>query len=285
MQKYIIRRTERNCIEISKPISTILLYRIPYERIREKDWDVMISNRFIVYVLLGKNEEGRDAVYVGKSKNGMENRPQSHEDRPVRWKDCYILTDIRERTILNDGTIQYLEHRISDRADATKEYVNTTKSVNRDTASRSDMEVCDEFLSEAYEMLDVLGLNLTGKKEEDENAPPKKGHAITDSMKPLFEKTDALIKKTVPEIIAEEKAFYIKYSIGKNIICTITSTKTNLKLYMSMKTEPPDDPNNVLEDVSDIGHLGIGDWMCMYFDERYFDDIKDFLKQAAAQYS
>ena len=285
MQKYIIKYTEGNCIEVSKPISTILLYRIPYQRIREKDWDIVISNRFIVYILLGKDDERKDAVYVGKSKNGIENRPQSHEDKHVHWKDCYILTDIRERTTLNDGMIQYLEHKISDRVDASKEYVNTTKSVNRDTASRSDMEVCNVFLSEAYDMLDILGLNLTEMKDEGEDIQPKKGHAITDSMKALFDKTDALIKETVPGIIAEEKAFYIKYSIEKNIICTIASTKTNLKLYINMKTELPDDPNNVLEDVSSIGHLGIGDWMCMYFDDRYFDDIRDFLKQAAAQYS
>ena len=64
---------------------------------------------FVVYILLGKNNNGKDVIYVGKSKNGLKNRPTAHEDKYPNWTVCYILTQFKERTFFNDGSIQYLE--------------------------------------------------------------------------------------------------------------------------------------------------------------------------------
>ena len=124
------------------------------------DEPIKIKNKFIVYILFGENNDGQDVIYVGKSTNGLKNRPTSHDDKFDNWTYCYVLTQFEERTFFNDGTIQYIEDKVNKRVNDLKHYQNTTKVTNAGTANTFDMEDCDEYLSKAYEMLDVLGLDL-----------------------------------------------------------------------------------------------------------------------------
>ena len=75
-KKYNIKYNGRS-VEMSKPSSTILVYKIPYEDVANKRIGVMIQNQFIVYILYGRNSHGKDMIYVGKSKNGIEYRPKA----------------------------------------------------------------------------------------------------------------------------------------------------------------------------------------------------------------
>ncbi len=158
--KYIIKRIGRS-VEISEATSSLLVYRIPYQNLSvSADEPIKIKNKFIVYILFGENNEGQDVIYVGKSTNGLKNRPTSHDDKFDNWTYCYVLTQFEERTFFNDGTIQYIEDKVNKRVNDLKHYQNTTKVTNAGTANTFDMEDCDEYLSKAYEMLDVLGLDL-----------------------------------------------------------------------------------------------------------------------------
>ncbi len=158
--KYIIKRIGRS-VEISEATSSLLVYRIPYQNLSVgADEPIKIKNKFIVYILFGENNEGQDVIYVGKSTNGLKNRPTSHDDKFDNWTYCYVLTQFEERTFFNDGTIQYIEDKVNKRVNDLKHYQNTTKVTNAGTANTFDMEDCDEYLSKAYEMLDVLGLDL-----------------------------------------------------------------------------------------------------------------------------
>ena len=56
-----------------------LVYKMPYSIMKNKTHGLTFSNRFVVYILYGINEAGQDCIYVGKSKNGIDNRPTSHE--------------------------------------------------------------------------------------------------------------------------------------------------------------------------------------------------------------
>lgn len=285
MKKYIIRYNLKNCIELSKPINTTLVYRIPYLNIKNKNHNIDISNRFIVYILYGKNEKGKDFLYVGKSKNGIDYRPTAHEDKNIKWSMCYILTDIKERTILNDGTIQYLEDKICNRVNEIDKYVNTTKQTTSGTANHSDMEDCDEFLEEAYDMLFTLGLDLFENEDDDTVVNvSQRNFKVSDNQKDLFDKVEKLIFSQDSNIVREQMAVYYKYLLGDKVICTVSGTNTQLKICFNIPFGKMIDSNNLLEDVSAKGHHGVGPYRLKFSNDKYFDDIKDFLKQTLDYY-
>lgn len=286
-KKYIIRFNNQGCVELSKPINTILLYRIPYKNIKAKNHGVDISNRFIVYILYGRNAKGKDIIYVGKSKNGIDYRPLAHEDKNESWTMCYVLTDIKERTILNDGTIQYLEDKICNRVNSIDKYINTTSQTTSGTANHSDMEDCDEFMEEAYDMLFTLGLDLyendeTGiiESSEDEKTPRKyRSINIPTNLKDLFDRFSSLTKEVDSRIERDLLATYWKFSLEGRTICTINSRKNYLIVCFNVSSGKMIDPNNLLEDVSQVGHDGYGDYKYKFENEEHFDDIRDFIKQ------
>ena len=157
--KYRVIQKGRS-VELSEGNRTIRVYRIPYQDLQAGEIAFEITNKFVVYILFGENEDGKDVVYVGKSKNGLDKRPKSHEDRYNNWGCCYILTQINEGTFFNDGTIQYIEDQVNKRVNDINHYDNRTRKTTSGTANPYDMPDCDEYLSIAYDMLDVLGLDL-----------------------------------------------------------------------------------------------------------------------------
>ena len=148
--RYIVR-FDGSVAEITRPVSSVLVYRIPYGDLKKKKYPD-IDNNFIVYILFGRNAFGKDAVYVGKSTNGMKNRPTSHEGKYDNWSTCFVLTQHAEKTFLNDGCIQYMEYMINERVRKDRRYVDTTDITNTGTANKSEQEDCDEYLEEAYDM-------------------------------------------------------------------------------------------------------------------------------------
>lgn len=166
-KKYNIKFNDGS-VEMTKPNSTMMVYKIPYASIQSKHIGFIIPNKFIVYVLLGKCDHGKDRIYVGKSKNGIDNRPAAHEDKYDQWTTCYVLTQFKERTFFNDGTIQYLENELNERVNEVGSFHNTTRTTTSGTANTDDMEDCDDYLAEAYTMLEVLGLDLITNSEEAE---------------------------------------------------------------------------------------------------------------------
>ncbi len=167
--RYIIKYNN-GAIEMTKPNSTILVYKIPYVSLESKKPGFVIPNPFVVYILVGKDDNHRDVIYVGKSKNNLENRPTSHKDKCAHWLTCYVLTQFKERTFFNDGTIQYLENELNHRIDEVKMYINTTKTTNSGTASSDDKDDSDDYLNEVYKMLYMIGLDLITHSEEQEAA-------------------------------------------------------------------------------------------------------------------
>jgi len=159
-KNYKIKFSGRS-IELSRGNSTTLAYRIPYQTLIDKELPLRIDNNFIVYILVGKEKNNdKEIAYVGKSKNGIEFRPTSHDDKCSNWQYCYVLTQFKERTFFNDGTIQHLENELYKVITKLNRFVNATKVTNSDTANPSDKEYCKEYLEDALEMLFILGLDL-----------------------------------------------------------------------------------------------------------------------------
>jgi hypothetical protein len=232
-KKYVIRCFGRS-VEMSKANSSTLIYRIPYQNLNSKEELFKIDNLFIVYILFGKNESGKDVIYVGKSKNGLKNRPTSHEDKYDKWTYCYVLTQFKERTFFNDGTIQYLEDTLNKRITDLGFYENTTKQTTTGTANTSDEEDCNEYLEEAYQMLDVLGLDLITYRDDEAS---EELESVNDDS-----------SSTVPDGIYKLKRKIKRAGIVIQATMQVTSGKyIVLKGSMVCENEGPGLSDNIIE--------------------------------------
>ena len=276
MAKYILKY-DNQCIEMSKANSSILIYKLPYMLIKNKTHGLNISNRFIVYILFGTNDKGKDIIYVGKSKNGIDNRPAAHEDKNTNWQLCYILTTFKERTFFNDGTIQYIEDKIRQRIDFIDRYINTTKQTTSGTANMFDEEDCDDYLREAYNMLFSIGLDLI------ENPVPvvntnKKNYEIAPGMMPLYNKFLDMLKTINKDIEVISCGTYIKFVLDKDILGSIISNNTALKISFNTTLDKLD-KNTLLEDITNKGNNGVGGCRFTFKDDTDFDQIKSWINQ------
>lgn len=159
MLEYTVEYTGGHCIRVSHLNGYITVLRIPYSVLKEGRADVDVPNKFVVYILYGRNPDGRDAVYVGKSTNGLRSRPLSHEDKCGFWTDCFVLTTGDSR-FFSDGVIQYIENRLDSIVSGNGLYENTTLATTENSANDSEKEKAEKYLSSALIILDVLGLRL-----------------------------------------------------------------------------------------------------------------------------
>ncbi|WP_400237075.1 hypothetical protein [Methanomethylophilus alvi] len=288
--RYTVRLDDNNCLEVTNSTSSILVYRIPYERIKDRTHALEIRNRFIVYILHGKNLNGKDYLYVGKSKNGIDNRPVSHEDKYRDWDDCYILTTFKERTFLNDGTIQYIEDAIKQRIDSLDRFIDTTNVTNVGTANSAEEEDCDEYLEDVYDRLFLMGLDLYPRNNPDdiEEQLPQ-GHLTGDENKGLFGVKPKFlnlynslvdeIMKINSDITATAMKVYIKFMLGKRYLLSIDCNNSAIIVYFCAKPRQLEDPKNVLKDVSSVGHHGRGDLRFDLNDAKQIPVVCEFVNQ------
>ena len=265
-----MRYDDNKCLEVTNSTSSILVYRIPYEKIKDRTHGLEIQNRFIVYILHGKNSDGKDYLYVGKSKNGIDNRPTSHEDKYRDWDDCYILTTFKERTFLNDGTIQYIEDAIKQRIDSLNRYIDTTNITNVGTANSAEEEDCDEYLEDVYDRLFIMGLDLHERKAVDDaeeilpegQLPAGDGKGLFTVRPKFISLYNELVAETLklnPDIAITAKKVYIKFVLDKKYLFTIDCNNSGILVYLCAKPGQIEDPKGLLKDVSGKGHHGLGD--------------------------
>lgn len=280
MPRYMVRTNESDCLEVYKPLSSVLVYRVPYSAIKEGTHGLEISNRFIVYILHERNHESKDKIYVGKSKNGIDNRPTSHENKSNRWSDCYILTTFQEKTFLNDGSIQYIEDAISHRIDEIPHFENLTNQTNRDTANTTEVEDCREFLDDVYYRLKMLGLDLYPVQSEDDMVPdtPSGGFQINESNRPLYEELVGMVGKVNSDITATVMKVYIKFELDGNLLFSIDQRKDFLLLYLNADPDRFSDPRKLIEPAFQ-GHHGVGHSKIKIADSSDFDYIANLINQ------
>lgn len=159
-----VRYHSNGIVEATQNGSTMEVYRFPFSELTPGNDTVQIDNNFIVYILYAYNDSGKDKIYVGKSKNGIYGRPRQHQDK-FNADICYILTENVDNTFFNDGIIQYLEHRLSEKINDNKNrYNNTTEVTETGTVNTEEKEYCNKYLKDAEMMLRVLGLDLPIEK-------------------------------------------------------------------------------------------------------------------------
>jgi predicted transport protein len=94
----------------------------------------------------------------------------------------------------------------------------------------------------------------------------------------LYEKFKVAILNLSGDIEIKPQKFYIAFKKGKNIT-DIAILKKSLKLFINAKGGQLDDPKNLAQDVSNIGHWGNGDYQIQVDDDKDLEYIMSLIKQ------
>jgi predicted transport protein len=95
----------------------------------------------------------------------------------------------------------------------------------------------------------------------------------------LYEKFKAAILNLTDGIEVKPQKLYIAFKKGKNVT-DIAILKKSLKLFINVKAGLLDDPKNLAQDVSNIGHWGNGDYQLQVEDDKNLEYIMSLVKQA-----
>ena len=122
-----------------------------------KEWPQM--QRVGVYVLIGLNRKGENAVYIGESENVL-TRLLSHLSQSKSTLDdvveAFFFTSKDDN--LDKGHITFLEQRLTKRAQETKQYaVEYGREPSAKALAKMESAAMEEFLENLYLVAAVLG--------------------------------------------------------------------------------------------------------------------------------
>ena len=94
----------------------------------------------------------------------------------------------------------------------------------------------------------------------------------------LYEKFKIAILNLTDGIEVKPQKLYIAFKKGKNLT-DIAILKKSLKLFINAKAGQLDDPRQLAQDVSKIGHCGNGDYQIQVEDDKDLEYIISLVKQ------
>jgi len=147
-------------------------YKIP--RIKIKDCaDREDLTKTGVYLLLGKDEEGKDMVYVGEAENILK-RLNQHLTQKDFWNESIVF--LSKDNNLNKAHIKYLENRLHETAKSVNRYkVENSVTPTQSSISESDIAEMEEFIEHVKMLVSTLGHKVFEEKRE---VKPKKDQNI-----------------------------------------------------------------------------------------------------------
>lgn len=146
-------------------------YKIP--RIKIKDCidrkDLMSTG---IYLLLGKNVDNRDLVYIGEAENVF-TRLNQHLATKDFWNETIVFTSKDEN--LNKAHIKYLENRLHELAVKTNRYILENGCIpTQSSISESDRAEMEEFLNYILLLVNTLGHKVFEDKREQSASTKEK---------------------------------------------------------------------------------------------------------------
>lgn len=138
-------------------------YKIPRIKVKEcSDRDDLYSPG--VYLLFGKNEEGKDLVYIGEAENILK-RISQHLNKKDFWNET--ITFISKDENLNKAHIKYLEHRLHKIAISVNRYAVENNIIpTQSSISEPDQAEMEEFLQNIKILVNSLGHKVFEEKRE-----------------------------------------------------------------------------------------------------------------------
>ena len=138
-------------------------YKIPRVKIKDcTDRDDLSSTG--VYLLFGKDEEGKDQVYIGEAESILKRLNQQLTSKDF-WNEAIVFISKDEN--LNKAHIKYLENRLHDKAKTANRYkVDNSIVPTQSSISESDRAEMEEFIEYVKLLVNTLGHKVFDEKRE-----------------------------------------------------------------------------------------------------------------------
>lgn len=152
-----------------------------------------------------------------------------------------------------------------------KQFENNTIYVNpirKTSAAPSIKLIANENLQ-----LQKVAREIKTYTEEDHT------NRVSDDVAELYNEFKIAILNLSSDIEIHAKKDYIAFKKGSNVI-DITLLKKSLKIWINLKKGTLNDPQNIMRDVSTIGHWGNGDYELVVDDNSNLEYIMFLVKQA-----
>lgn len=141
-------------------------YKIPRIKIKECNDRNDLKNTGI-YLLLGKDEEGNDQVYIGEAETIL-TRLTQHLNQKDFWNEAIIF--ISKDDNLNKAHIKYLENRLYESAIIVNRYkIENSIIPTQSSISESDKAEMEEYIENIKLLVNTLGHKLFEGKRENQN--------------------------------------------------------------------------------------------------------------------
>jgi len=138
-------------------------YKIPRIKIKDcSDRDDLTSTG--VYLLFGKDDVGKDQVYIGEAESILKRLNQQLTQKDF-WNEAIVFISKDEN--LNKAHIKYLENRLHDIAKSANRYtVDNSIIPTQSSISESDRAEMEEFIEYIKMLVNTLGHKVFDEKRE-----------------------------------------------------------------------------------------------------------------------
>lgn len=138
-------------------------YKIPRINIKDcSDRDDLASTG--VYLLFGKDNSGKDQVYIGEAESILKRLNQQLTQKDF-WNEAIVFISKDEN--LNKAHIKYLENRLHDIAKSVNRYsVGNSIIPTQSSISESDRAEMEEFIQYIKMLVNTLGHKVFDEKRE-----------------------------------------------------------------------------------------------------------------------
>jgi len=129
-------------------------YRIPRIYVKDSSDREELKNPG-VYLLFGKNDEGKEIVYIGEAEVIFD-RIKQHLSQKDFWNEVIVFISKDEN--LNKAHVKYLENRLFEIAQKANRYIiDNTTTPTRSSISESDTAEMEEFIENIKLLTNTLG--------------------------------------------------------------------------------------------------------------------------------
>ncbi|MGB3453016.1 MAG: GIY-YIG nuclease family protein [Moheibacter sp.] len=138
-------------------------YKIPRIKIKDcSDRDDLTNTG--VYLLFGKDENGKDQVYIGEAESILKRLNQQLNQKDF-WNEAIVFISKDEN--LNKAHIKYLENRLYEIAKTVNRYtIENSVIPTQSSISESDKSEMEEFIENIRMLVNTLGHKVFDEKRE-----------------------------------------------------------------------------------------------------------------------
>ncbi len=139
-------------------------YKIPRIKVKDCSDREDLTTSTGVYLLFGKDDEGKDQVYIGEAETILKRLNQQLTSKDF-WNETIVF--ISKDDNLNKAHVKYLENRLHEIAKSSKRYkVDNSIVPTQSSISESDRAEMEEFIEYIKLLVNTLGHKVFEEKRE-----------------------------------------------------------------------------------------------------------------------